>query len=188
MAVSLAYQKALDAPLLVVLGGAPGVGKSGIAEALSQELGAVYLKIDAIEGPIQASRRLRDSLGPVGYSVAYQLAILNLEIGNRVVADCVNPIPTTRHAWASVAWGSDAHLVRIEITCSNADEHRRRIEKRRELAPGHDLPNWQDVMRRRIDPWPEAEISVDTSVLSVGQAVREILDHMKTSGVTPLRQ
>jgi predicted kinase len=188
MAVSLAYQSALDPPLLVVLGGAPGVGKSGIAEALSQELNAVYLRMDAIEGPIQASRRLRDSLGPVGYSIAYQLAILNLELGNRVVADCVNPVPTTRHAWASVAWGSDAHLVRIEITCSDADEHRRRVENRRAMAPGHGFPNWQDVMRRRVDPWPEAEISLDTSLLSVGQAVREILEHMKSSGATLLPQ
>ena len=62
------------------------------------------------------------------------------------------------------------------------------IENRRALAPGQGFPNWQDVMRRRVDPWPEAEISLDTSVLSVGQAVREILDHMTTSGVTPLPQ
>ena len=188
MIANLAYEKAFDAPILVVLGGAPGVGKSGIAEALSQELGAVYLKIDAIEKPILASQRLRDSVGPVGYSVAYQLAILNLELGNRVVADCVNPIPTTRHAWASVAWGSDAHLIRIEITCSDVAEHRRRIENRRAMAPGHGFPNWQDVMRRRVDPWPEAEIRVDTASLSVGQAVREILEHMTSNGAVPLLQ
>ena len=188
MALSLAYQKALEAPLLVVLGGAPGVGKSGIAEALSQELGAVYLKIDAIEGPIQASRRLRDSLGPVGYSVAYQLAILNLELGNRCRCrlrqsdpDHTQRVGQRRLGQRRTSGADRNHMLGHRGTPSPCREPPA-------LAPGQGLPNWQDVMRRRIDPWPEAELSLDTSVLSVGQAVREVLDHMTSSGVTPLPQ
>lgn len=175
----MAARTPFEIPTLVVFGGKPGVGKSTIAAALALEIGATYLKIDAIEAPLFASRRVTDSVGPLGYAIAYQLAESNLSLGHTVIADCVNPIPVTRHAWASVAQGADAMLFRVEVACTDPDEHCRRVEERLRQAPGQNLPDWAAVQNRRVDPWPEAEVHLDTALMSPGACVATILRHLE---------
>jgi len=163
----------IDPPVLIVFGGRPGVGKSSIAQALSAQLGAVLLEIDRIEGPLKA--KVGPDVGPLGYNVAYQVAGANLDHGHVVVADCVNPIAVTRHAWTSVAHGAEARLVQVNVECSNPDEHRRRVEKRLRERPMHGLPDWSSVRARRVDEWPEADMTLDTYLLSPDQAVASAL-------------
>ena len=62
----------------------------------------------------------------VGYAVAQD----NLRLGRTVVADCVNPWPLTREAWRAVAQRAQGQSLDVEITCSDAGEHRRRVESR----------------------------------------------------------
>ena len=38
--------------MLIIFGGLPGVGKTSIARALAQKIGAVHLRIDTIEQAI----------------------------------------------------------------------------------------------------------------------------------------
>ena len=44
----------------------------------------------------------------------------NLKLGRWVVADCLNPIATTRDAWRDVAVQEGARLLGIEVRCSGA--------------------------------------------------------------------
>jgi adenylylsulfate kinase-like enzyme len=43
-------------PMLIILGGLPGTGKTVIARELARQLGAIYLRIDSIEQVIRDFR------------------------------------------------------------------------------------------------------------------------------------
>lgn len=159
------------ARVLIVFSGLSGVGKTAIARELARAIGAVHLRIDSIE---QALRRTGCRVQSEGYDVAYAVAEDNLRVGRTVIADCVNPWPLTRGAWRSVAQRAGAAAFEVEIVCSDAGEHRRRVESRAADIEGHRLPAWQDVIERDYHPWDRGRLVVDTAGSDVGDSVRAI--------------
>jgi predicted kinase len=158
--------------VLIVLSGLPGVGKTTIARDLARATGGLHLRIDSIE------HALRQAGLPVegeGYAVAHYVAEDNLRLGRLVIADCVNPWPLTRNAWRSVAERAGVAAVDVEIVCSDAAEHRRRVEARAPDTAGHQLPSWSDVMTRDYRAWDGDRLVIDTARLSVEQCVQRIL-------------
>jgi predicted kinase len=154
-------------PVLVILGGLPGVGKSSLARALAGQIGAVHLRIDSIEQALRDSGVVLGPLEDAGYRIAYALAGDNLRIGNTVIADSVNPISLTRAAWRAVAAAVPTTAFEIEIICSDADEHRRRVETRTTDIPGLTLPTWEEVRAREFHPWDRVDLVVDTSAQTI---------------------
>jgi predicted kinase len=128
-------------PILIVFGGLPGVGKTVIAGELARQIGATYVRIDSIEQAIRDSGALTGPMDDRGYRVAYETAKEKLRLGNVVVADSVNPLQLTRDAWIEVARPAGVPAIEIEIICSDAAEHRRRVEIRQADIPGLRLPH-----------------------------------------------
>jgi predicted kinase len=159
--------------MLIVLGGLPGVGKTTIARELAREISAVLVRIDSIEQAIRSSGVTVISIDDAGYRAAYAVAADNLAFGHIVIADSVNPLPVTRAAWLDVARQAQAPVVEVEIRCSNAAEHRRRVEDRLKIDR-HAGPTWQEVVDRDYRPWPTADVVIDTAVRTPAQAVLEL--------------
>jgi len=99
-----------------------------------------------------------------------------LALGRTVVADCVNPWPLTRAAWRSVAERTGVRALEVEVVCSDEVEHRRRVESRVADIDEHQLPTWKDVGGRDYRPWTTERLVIDTTPLSVADAVRIITD------------
>ncbi len=160
-----------DRPVLVVLGGAPGVGKTSVARELAVRRAAAHVRVDTLEQALQRARGADAVMGPEGYAAGQAVAADLLRSGLDVVADGTQRLEVMRRAWASSAGAAGARVVQVELVCSDEDEHRRRVEQRSADIPGHRLPGWPDVESADTDPWPDADAQVDTSALSVAEVV-----------------
>ena len=164
--------------MLIAFGGLPAVGKSALAMALAWRIGALHLRIDTIE---QAMRNAGLTVsGPEGYVAARDLAEDNLRIGHTVIVDSINPVAITRAYWHETAARMKVELVEIEVVCSDKRQHRRRVKSRITDIPGLVLPNWQQVLDRRYEPWKTAHV-IDTA----GRTLEESLS--QTEAVVPRR-
>lgn len=164
--------------MLVVVGGLPGTAKTTIARQLAARRSAAYLRIDAIEQAIRVAGVVTGDIGRAGYFVANALAASNLANGLTVVADCVNPVRESREGWRATAARSRTKILEIEIICSDAAEHRRRIETRRSDIDGLILPAWRNVLDRDYAPWQEPHLVIDTACLTPDEAIAVIERHM----------
>jgi predicted kinase len=158
--------------MLVVLSGRSGVGKTTIARGLAVALGAMHIRIDTIE---QTLRGMGQEIEGEGYAVAYAVSEDNLRLGRTVVADSVNPWPITRAEWRTVADRAGVRVIDVEIVCSDAAEHKRRVESRAVDIPGQRLPTWTEVLERDYRPWDRERLIIDTARLDVQQSVQSIL-------------
>ncbi|MFV9652539.1 MULTISPECIES: AAA family ATPase [Pseudomonas] len=163
--------------MLIVFSGLPGTGKTTIARELARQTGAVYLRIDVIEQAIRDAGVLAGDVGASGYDVANALALSNLQLGHRVVADCVNPVEESRAAWTATAATADVALVNIQVVCTDAQEHRRRVETRTGDIPGLTPPTWQSVSTHEYERWGQPVLTLDTASVTATEAVASIVAH-----------
>jgi len=167
-------------PLLIVFGGLPGTGKTTIARELTRRLAASYIRIDTIE------QRLREAglavVGATGYVIGHALAAENLLIGRTVIADCVNPVAASRNGWRETANRCAARLIEIELICSDAAEHRRRVESRSVDLSGHKQPTWDDVVNRDYEPWDREHLVLDTATETVDRPADRAEAHVREAG------
>ena len=162
-------------PILIVIGGLPGTGKSTVASVLVRRTGFAYLRVDRIEQAIIGSAEVRPPLGPVGYLVAYGVAAEQLRHGVGVVAECVNPLAVTRDAWRGVASDAGTGVLEVELVCTDQAAHRKRVQTREVDIPGLTLPTWAQVLEREYQPWDRDRLIIDTAAQGPAAAAETIL-------------
>lgn len=140
--------------MLVVLAGRPGTGKTTLGRLVAAELGAAFLRIDAIETAVVRCGLAQAPVGPVGYVVAHEVAAATLALGTSVVVDAVNPVPEARSGWRALA--SSARLVVFETVLADEAEHRRRVAMRQPDLAGQTVPTWDEVIANDYVTWDEA--------------------------------
>lgn len=168
-------------PVLVVIGGLPATGKSTVAAALAARTGTPYVRVDRIEQAIVAWSALVHPVGPVGYAVAHQLALEQLQLDLDVIVECVNPVAVTRDAWRETAHAAGAAAVEIEVICSDEVEHRRRAESRESDVDGLAKPTWAEITAREYEPWSRTVVRVDSATTTVAAAVERITAAVATA-------
>lgn len=170
--------------VLIALSGLPGVGKTTLARRLAELIpGAVHIRIDTIEAALNQAGIVDraggwDAFPDVGYQIAWAMTRDHLRTGHSVVGDSVNPIAMTREGWASCARDTGSPLLNIEVACTDANQHRRRVEERDSNLPGLTVPTWEQVEQRVYEPWSDAVTLVD-SANGVGNPAEEIARRIK---------
>jgi predicted kinase len=166
----------MSEPLLVVFGGLPGTGKTSVARAVADSLGATFLRVDSIEVAIErvglAVREL-----PAGYAVAHAVARDQLRSKRPVVVDAVNPVRVARAGWKQLADECGVGLRFVRVVVRDEAEHRRRVESRVADIEGHALPSWTDVTGQVHDEWTEPHLELDNSS-TLEDAVATVLERL----------
>jgi len=159
-------------PVLYIFSGLPGVGKSTLAYALAQRIGATYIRVDVIE---QALRDIyQTDIFDEGYQLAFRVAADNLKLGLSVIGDSCNSVAESRTEWQHVATDLDMQFINIEIICSDNSAHQYRVETRQTSIPNLTLPSWQNVQEREYQPWQQKVTRLDTAHKTVQQSVDEL--------------
>lgn len=140
------------APLLLLVTGPPGTGKSTVAEAAAARLNAPVLAWDWVMAgltpfePIQAALRSLDhpTYARVGWSMLRNLAVAQLRQGRSAVLDgCARSpeVAATREVAAA-----EGVPCRVVVTrCGDAGLHRARLEGRARSIPGWYELDWDHV-------------------------------------------
>lgn len=168
--------------MLIVMAGLPGAGKSTVAQALARTLQAALLSVDPVEAAMwHAGVDRAQPTGLAAYVVVEAMASQQLALGSTVIVDAVNDVDAARQQWVDLArrHGLLAHF--IEVVCSDAVTHRRRLEARRRGIEGFSEPTWQSVQQRARTqaPWRQNRLVLD-SMKAVGNNLDLALEHLRS--------
>ncbi len=180
-------------PVLVLVTGLPGTGKSTMAEAAAGHLGAAVLAHDwAMSGlrpypEVQAALAAMVPTGhrTVGGSVLSALARAQLRAGRSVVLDGVARPPQADQA-ARLAADEGAAFVLVVTSCRDAAVHRSRVEGRRRHIPDWYELTWDEVERSRA-AWeppaaPDLELDAVDDLATNGRRLEDHLQGLDRSG------
>lgn len=175
---------AVRGPLLIVVSGRPGTGKTTLCRQLSRTLGAYYRRVDAAEA---ALARLGGTVGAAGYAVVSELAVSNLELGAVVVVDGVSPVPEARSGWWEAAQRAGAALLPVETVLPDVIEHQRRVQARLADIPDHRVPTWDEVVSGAWTPWDDDRDGHRHSVHTTdpNHALAAVLRHLCQDAAQP---
>lgn len=190
---ALAHLQAGDVRLVLV-GGAPGSGKSSVADQVGAVLGWVVLGSDELRKQLRGVPLATDltsaahtgAYAPESVAGIYREMLSEakrlLHLGESVVLDA-SWLRADRRAEARAVAG-DAHATLVELECLAPDDEReRRIVERRALGPSASDVT-VEVSRRLVadrDPWPTAA-PLDTAgpvPVAVARAIEVIEDRAR---------
>ncbi len=171
---------------LVLVGGLPGTGKSTLAAALADELGAVVLRSDEIRKELAPNSPWADQVEATLYSpemtaTTYRELIdrarIMLRNGQSVVLDASWNVSSFRALAAKEAQASSSKLVEFRCVAPERIAARRIVSRN---AQGTDVsdatPDVARHMRSQAEPWPSAVIinTSGTRQHSLRQSLRAI--------------
>lgn len=166
--------------MLLIFSGLPGTGKSALARAVSERIGAVWLRVDTLEASMLKAGLARSfETGLAAYLGVEDIAEEELRLGHTVVVDAVNGVEEGRQMWRQLAARTQVPRFVVEVFISDTIEHRRRVESRTAPTPPLPKPTWDEVITREYLPWNEPVLAVD-GVQPIDVNVPKILSYCRT--------
>jgi predicted kinase len=168
-------------PVLVVMGGLPGTGKTTLAEALGEHLGAPIFNRDQLEAALWregVGRELKS--GRIANELMTTLAGEQLRCRQSAILDSVATTRDIRDAWRAVAEGRRAQFRAIECVCSDEALHRERLGQRKRDIPGWYEVGWDEVLgvQSRYQPWTGDHLTLDC-VTPLSDNIQRMLQYVE---------
>jgi aminoglycoside phosphotransferase family enzyme/predicted kinase len=164
-------------PRLILVGGLPGSGKSTVARALAERIGAECLASDVLRKELAGAApgaRLSAAVGKGIYSaplstLTYRELLVQAERhlrgGRSVVLDATFARTADRRRAAALARAAGGGLVHVECRCPAGVAHERLAARSRPGYAGPSDAGWEVYrsMRRDFEPFGPDTVRVDTT-------------------------
>lgn len=174
---------AAEQPFAVLVAGAPGTGKSTLAEALAVELRTPVFSADWQFGAMVPFGAIRsDNAVPLGDVLLTAAMARQLQLGLSAILDATGHEAETRQRWRSLAERLGGRFVGVECVCSDPAAHRGRVEGRVRGIPGWpSTVTWEHVGRMQglWEAWDEPHLVIDSAVTGPEAALRRVLDAIR---------
>ena len=163
-------------PVLIVLSGPPGIGKSTVGDAVARLHPAVRLSIDDVEEAMLACGLPASGTGVAAYEVVRAAAEQNLALGKDVVVDAVNDSEPARETWQRAAAATGSRLLIAVLGMADARAHRARLEGRTRPFVRLEEPSWSRVsaLQATTAPWGTDVLRLDAA-LPPGALARSVV-------------
>jgi predicted kinase len=148
-------------PRLVVQCGLPGVGKSTVAAAIADRLGAERVRSDAVRAELFDDPTYDRAEKERGYTTMLERARAALDAGTPVVLDATYERRYHRDQVATLAAAIGADLTLVRVVCDEQDA-RRRIREREDDPSEADVSVYENA-RDRFEPLDRDHVTVDNS-------------------------
>ena len=122
-------------PVLVVIMGFPGVGKSHVARRLCAEIGAAHVASDELRSRLFIAASYGDEENQAVFAAAAALVDSLLAGGHRVVLDATNLRSRNRERAVSVARARGVPIVHVFVDAPDAEARVRLAARRTARAP-----------------------------------------------------
>jgi predicted kinase len=150
--------------LTIVVSGPQATGKTTLAMALGTALAIPVFSRDPLMQALHRSGRPWPSRGrwvpAAGLRLQTVLLARQLELGQSAILECIAP-QAARREWRRMSDAARGRFVSVECTCTDADEHRARFERRQ--GTGQRGRGWDYVTAtiRHYQPDAEADFVAD---------------------------
>ncbi len=153
-------------PVLVVVSGLPGSGKSYFSRKLAEKLPSVIVESDAVRKTLFRVPNYGEAESQRVFLVCHHLIFDLLQRGRSVILDATNLEEGNREQLYRIADSVRAKMVIVRVEAPE-DVIKERLERRQEgLAPGeHSDAGWEVYrrMRLKVEPIRRQHFVVDTS-------------------------
>ncbi|GLY46943.1 ATP-binding protein [Lentzea sp. NBRC 102530] len=176
----LELEPSAESPVVVLVAGIPGAGKSTLAEALAKSLRTPVFSMDWTLGSLVLARAITDE--NVDEVLELQLTAQvarHVQLGIDVVVDATAHTRAERAKWRELTERLGGVFAGVECVCSDERLHRDRVEGRsRGIPVWHATVPWEHVQRMRglWEPWDEDHLVLDSAVESPEGSTRRVVE------------